>query len=702
MTHNALSRPAALLLAASTLTLAFAGSLNAETGSNAAANSEPVELTDFIVKDSYLYSDQVNALKTPTPILDVPQSLSITTAEQIQERGFTNIRDLVDYTPGVTTSQGEGHRDAVVIRGVRATADFFIDGVRDDVQYYRSLYTVEQVEFLRGPNALLFGRGGTGGIVNRVLKKGTVGQNFNEYQVTVDSFGAYSAQIDSNIAISDASAFRINASYEHLDNHRDYYDGDRWGVNPTFKFQLTENTVLDLSYEYVDHQRFIDRGVPTGTDGEPVEAFEDQFFGDKNQNNTELRAHIFRALLEHRFSDQLKGRVDLAYGDYDKAYENFYASGYDQAGSPDEVDLAGYVDTTQRQNFTLAGTLVGELETGSIGHTLVAGAEYIHSDNDNDRFVAPTTTFTIDSYNDVTGLTFNTFRDRTEAEVDTVSFFIQNEIALSEKLDVVLGARFDRFDITGDELDEPGNVVDTRNRVDEEITPRLGVVFKPQENISLYASYSETFLPASGEQFASVPDRDTALEPEEFTNLEAGLKWDFDNGLSVTAAIFQLEKSSPETDQDDALATTIVESSIQGFEAQLLGQFTENWTVSAGYSYLDGEVEDQDPSIDGNRPRELPEHMFSIWNRYQLTGKLGLGLGFIYYDDVFIATDNDTKLPSYFRVDAAAYYELTDNLRLQLNVENLTDELYFPHAHADHQASVGAPIHARIAISGRF
>jgi len=138
------------------------------------ASAQVTDQTDedvIIVRGNHLYSDQINALKTPTPIIDVPQSLSITTADQILAQGFDSIGDIVLYTPGLNQSQGEGHRDTVVLRGVRSTADFFIDGIRDDVQYYRSLYNLEQVEVLRGPNALLFGRGGTGGLINRVTKK---------------------------------------------------------------------------------------------------------------------------------------------------------------------------------------------------------------------------------------------------------------------------------------------------------------------------------------------------------------------------------------------------------------------------------------------------------------------------------------------------------------------------------------------------
>jgi len=195
------------------------------------AQSQSIE-DEVVTTGQYLYSDQVNALKTPTPIIDVPQSLSIVDAEQILEQGFDSISDIVLYTPGLNQSQGEGHRDAVVLRGVRSTADFFIDGVRDDVQYYRSLYNLEQVEVLRGPNALLFGRGGTGGLINRVTKKADLKDQFVGYKASVDTFGAFDVAGDVNYAINDTAAFRLNAYYESLNNHRDFFDGDRIGFNP--------------------------------------------------------------------------------------------------------------------------------------------------------------------------------------------------------------------------------------------------------------------------------------------------------------------------------------------------------------------------------------------------------------------------------------------------------------------------------------
>lgn len=668
----------------------------------------------IVVVGTVLYSDRVNALRSPTPIIDVPQSLSIITADQIAQQGFDSIGDIIDYTPGVNTSQGEGHRDAVVFRGVRSTADFFIDGVRDDVWYYRPLYNIEQVEILRGPNALLFGRGGTGGLLNRVTKKAEPGETFTGYQASLDSFGGFSLQLDGNVSAGETSAFRLNAMYESLNNHRDFFDGERIGFNPTARFELSPATTLDLSYEYVDHERFIDRGIPTGPDGEPVEALRDIVFGDPEVNQSLLEAHLLRAMVQHRFSEGLKGRFSAFYGDYDKLYQNFYAVSYDPLSGI--VGLDGYVDTTQRQNLILSADLIGEARLGGFGHVIVAGVEYIGSQNDNDRFLP----FWSDSQRRIelfntqrplnlrggagvsangnpTRFEFSGVNDDTQAEVGVFSAYIQDEIEIFSQLDLVLGARFDQFEI--DVVDLTTGVA--RSRSDEKVSPRLGLVYKPRENVSLYASFSESFLPRSGEQFDSINDTSAQLDPDEFSNLEAGLKWDINNGPSVTAAAFRIEQSSPQVADADPSTLDVIDSEITGFELQVQGQFSDRWFVSAGYSYLDGEIVERTGPT-GRRPQELPENMFSLWNTYQLTDAFGIGLGVTYQDESFINASNTAVLPSYTRVDAAAFYDISDDLRVQLNIENLTDELYFPNAHATHQASVGAPLNARISIRGRF
>lgn len=679
--------------------------------------SEVITLDAFVVTGKYLYADQVHALRTPTPISEVPQSLTIVTLDQFTLQGVSSLGDIIQYTPGVSVSQGEGHRDAFVFRGVRSTADFFIDGIRDDMQYYRPLYNIEQIEILRGPNALYFGRGGTGGVLNRVTRKALIGTDFTGFQSSVDSFGEYSLQLDHNLAVNEKVSVRTNLLYENLQNHRDFYDGERIGINPTARFQLGDATVLDLSYEYIDHERFIDRGIPTGSNGRPVKSFKDIVFGDPELNLDTLDAHVLHAALQHRFSDSLKGQFSAFYGDYDKMYQNFYVSGYDQANTPDVVTLDGYIDTTQRQSLILTGHLTGEFEAAGVDHLLMFGAEYIDTANDNDRFnsfwdrsLEDTERFIIErplSLRGGTGVnadglvTTNDYtvdlNDDTEADVSVYSFFIKDRISLSRQWDLVLGARFDSFEIKV--FDVPANEILTRT--DQEVSPRGGIVFKPKDNISLYASYSESFLPRSGEQFASINGTTSRLDPDTYSNMEVGLKWDFYERLSLTASIFENTQSSPQVADNDPATLDVIDSETTGFEFQLQGQVADWWFISAGYSFLDGEQVDRSgPS--GLRPRELPEHMFSMWNNFRATDKLGLGIGVTYQAESYINNGNTAVLPSYTRLDAMMYYDLSENLRLQLNVENLTDKLYFPNAHSTHQASVGAPINARLTVIGQF
>jgi catecholate siderophore receptor len=665
-------------------------------------SSDPEEI---IVKGKVLYSDQVTALKTPIPIIDVPQTLSIITDEDIRRQGFRDIGDIVRYTPGVNTSQGEGHRDSVVFRGVRSTADFYLDGVRDDVQYYRSLYNLEQVEILRGPNALLFGRGGTGGIINRVTKKAVLNDAFGSFDMGTDTFGAFDFAVDYNVQTSKNSALRINFHSDTLENHRDYYDGDRYGFNPTLRIQISPQTTLDLSYEHADHERFIDRGVPT-LNGEPVEAFEEIVFGDTDTNLTTLRADIYRANVSHEFSDTQKGNLVVQYSDFAKMYKNYYASGY---SGGDTFTADGYKDPTERTNLIISGNIVNEFQTGSAKHTLLVGAEIIDTENENYRY--NTFFITTEDDNEVFNIsrpinfgvnaagvrTYNDFtadlKSSTESDIEVTSFYIQDQIDVSDNFKIMLGGRFDTFDITVRDIKNGTS----ESREDEEVSPRAGLIFKPQENLSLYVSYSESFLPRSGEQFKSLSSSSARLDPDVFESTEIGVKWDIRENLSFTVSYFDSEQTQAVRDSDTGENSEIVGLQVDGIELELKGQVTDRLYLALGYSDLDGET------AKGGEPREIPEQTASLWATYEVNDQFGIGLGITHQGESNIKNDKPGLiLPDYTRVDFAAYYDLADDLSVQLNVENLTDELYFPHSHSTHQASVGEPLNARVSLRKRF
>lgn len=702
------------------LLLASAGmALTAPVFADEEEDQKPVE--EIVVVAKYLSIDKINSVKTPTPILDVPQSLSILTSEQIQSQAFRNFGDILRYTPGLAISQGEGHRDAIIIRGIQTTADFFIDGVRDDVQYFRPLYNVEQVEILRGSNALLFGRGGGGGVINRVQKKAEIGQQFTTINASVDTYSANAVEIDSNFGAGERAAFRVNGYYQGLESHRDFYDGDSFAINPTLTASLTERTKLTLSYEYVDDDRTVDRGVPSqivnGAAAEPLEGYDDTFFGSPSANFTTLQAHIVRARVDHELSESLRTNVTLQYADYDKVYQNLYPSESVavSAGVFPEVELDGYRDTTQRENLILQANLIGEFNTGPFSHTVLFGLEFGDQETANARFdnefavngddqlfVPFTDPLNIPAF----GFD-NRVRDR-NSDVQFTSVYLQNLVDLTEHFKVLVGLRWDEFEIDVLDLIEAadGDAIDGNfDRRDSEVTPRFGFIYKPADNVSIYASYSETFLPQSGDQFLTLNLDTASTRPQFFENREIGLKWDLNDRLSFTAAVFELDRESfTSVDPEDAAQVILVEGSqTTGFELQLTGSLTDRWSIVAGYSNLDGEVERADRSgNDGNATRQTPDHMFSIWNSVQVTDRFSVGFGATYQDSYFVREDNAVEVPDYTRVDLAAYYDVSEHLRLQLNVENLLDEEYYPDAHSNNNISTGKPLNARFTVSYRF
>ena len=660
---------------------------------------------EIVVKGKVLYSDQVKALKTPTAIIDVPQSLSIVTDEDIRKQGIREIGDIVRYTPGVNTSQGEGHRDAVVFRGVRSTADFFQDGVRDDVQYYRSLYNVEQVEILRGPNALLFGRGGTGGILNRVTKKAEIGAQFGSFDIGADDFGAFDFAADYNTTTGDNTAIRLNLHSDTLENHRDMYDGDRTGFNPTLKIQLSDRTTLDLSYEYADHERFIDRGIPTAN-GKPVTALKNVVFGTSDINVTTLEADIFRGTVTTDFSDTSKGIFSITSSEFEKMYQNLYASGYDL--DTNVVTLDGYRDPTERENLIMSANLVNELQIGSATHTLLIGAEIVDTDNANERYdtywsttqsdkesfnVSRPLNISTNSAGVATGVDFTTkLKSRTTSDIEVTSFYIQDQIDVSDNLVILLGGRLDQFDITVDDL-KAGT---SQSREDDEFSPRAGLIYKPMENVSWYVSYSESFLPRSGEQYKKLTASSAALDPDVYESTEIGVNYDLTPDVSLRVSYFDSEQTIATRDESGEGAE-IVGLQVDGFELEVKGDISDQLYLSFGYSKLNGETSS------GGEPREIPDNTMSLWTTYQVNDKFGYGLGITRQGESNISNDKPgLVLPDYTRVDFALFYDVSDDLSIRLNIENINDELYFPHSHSTHQASVGEDTNARLSITRRF
>ncbi len=671
----------------------------------AAASAEELgtQLEPIIVTgktQGYIAVDSVTATKTDTPLLDVPQSVNVVTRAQLDDQALHSLGDVLRYVPGVTVGQGEGNRDQVTLRGQNTTADFFLDGVRDDVQYFRGLYNLERVEVLKGPYALIFGRGGGGGIVNRVQKSPSPAARFLDAKAGANSFGAYDLSFDLNAPVGDNSALRVNAVYEDLANHRDFYEGERFAVNPYFAIDLDSGWKAGLSYEYVDDDRATDRGVPSLA-GAPITGYRDRFFGVPDVNRTRLEAHIAKLRVDGALSEDLAFSTTLLFGDYDKVYTNVYPNGA-ATGQNGTVALAAYADATARENLLVQSNLVWSVTTGNVSHKILFGLEYGDQDSANQRRNGVLSNATFNLANLVfPTVTFPALSRDTVSTVNTFSFYVQDQISLGERFEIVAGLRFDRFDIDGTDLQtDPDRPF---ARADDKVSPRLGLIFKPRPNVSLYASYSQSFLPRSGDQFLTLSTTQANLEPEEFTNYELGAKWNVRPNLNVTAALFQLDRTNATTpDPVNPLVTINVgKTRTQGLELAVTGTIRPNWQVSGAYAY-------QDAALEGNdavRLAQVPEHQFSLWNRYDVSDRLGFGLGITHQSDQFAAIRTlatTTRLPSFTRVDAAVFYSVSEAVEVQVNVENLFDETYFSDAHNNFNISPGAPLNARFTVRARF
>ncbi|NLR69467.1 TonB-dependent siderophore receptor [Novosphingobium sp. ERN07] len=639
-----------------------------------------------------------NAVKTPTPLLDVPQTITVLTREQLDDQGITQLGDALRYVPGVVLGQGEGHRDQITLRGQNTTADFYLDGLRDDTQYYRSLYNIERVEVLKGANALLFGRGGGGGVINRVSKTPDLDRVKGQASANVDSFGGFALAADWNQPLTEMVGARLNATYEEFDNHRQNFEGRFIGVNPTMAFQPGEATRIELSYNYDDDRRTTDRGVPS-LGGKPLTGYDETFFGRSDLNVATVKAHIAQARLDHDLTDNLSFNLLGQYSHTDKLYGNVFAGGAVNT-TANTVALSGYESGTLRDSWIGQANLVWTGQTGGIGHTLLAGFEVADQDTHATRRNTANATVTLAKRISVPALSYGALVTNSRTDVRTLSAYVQDQVELASFLQIVAGVRYDEFRITGrNAINGVG-----ASRTDRKWSPRFGVVLKPQTNVSFYGSFTRTFLPQSGDQFGALDATQATLAPEQFENLEAGVKWDVNPGLAFTAAAYQLNRENSRFNNPvTGLPELSGKTRAKGIELSLAGRILPQWQASLGYTLQDGEVRSATTAAPaGRKLSQLPRHQASAWTRYDVTKEIGLGLGITHQSKSFTTISNAVTLPAFTRLDAAVFYDLSERFSIQLNVENLTDTDYFPAAHTDNNISTGEPLNARISIRAKF
>ena len=664
--------------------------------------AEPIVVTGEHV--AYGVKATTTATKTPTDIRNIPQALTTISGAQIEDQQLRSVGELLLFVPGASYNSGEGNRDTLVLRGNSSTADFFTDGVRDDVQYFRDFYNVDRVEVLKGPNAMIFGRGGGGGVVNRVLKRPTFSPG-RSVTASTDSWGAMRFSGDVDEPLSSTVGVRLNGLYEDSDTYRRHVEVKRFGINPTVGFLAGPDTRIDLSYEHFHDRRTADRGVPANGN-EPLRGYTRTFFGDPDLSFARANVDVATLAVEHRFSDSLMLRNRTQLGDYRKFYQNIFPNSF--SPTTGLVTLAGYNNHNNRKNVFSQTDLIWESRLGGIDQTLLFGFELGRQRSRNVRSTAkflsgavvPVSHPTVDA--DVIFAPIASDANN-RVRLSAAAIYVQDQIRPTNWLEIVAGLRFDTLKIDVDDLRAVGG--GRFGRTDRLWSPRLGLVLKPTDHMSVYASYSRSYLPQSGDQFSSLTSVTEGLKPERFDNYEVGAKLQLPGGLLATAAVYRLDRTNTRATDPNNSALTILTGAqrSKGLELGLERSMTSRWLISGGYALQKAEITNTTTAAPAGREVPLvPRHSFSLWNRYDVTKQLGVGVGVIARSRSYATISNAVKLPGYTRVDAAVFYKLPFGLDVQVNAENLFGAHYFPTANADNNITPGAPRTVKATLGYRF
>ena len=504
--------------------------------------------------------------------------------------------------------------------------------------------------------------------------------------------------------LNDAVAVRLNGMVEDSRSFRDAAQLRRRALNPTATIVLDSNTTLNAGYEYFRDDRTVDRGIPS-FDGRPAPVHITTFFGNPDSSYARARVQTASALVEHR-AGALTVREHAVFADYDKFYQNSYAGGALNAAGT-QVNLSAYNHSTPRRNAFSQTDFI--LHTGrSMQHTLLAGFEIARQRTDNVRktgyYGSSSASYTVDVADPTISVPIEFRQSASDADsrtwVNVAAVYAQDQLVLSNRWQAVAGVRTERFDVayhnnrTGQDL----------GRADALVSPRAGLIFKPFDTASLYASYSVSHLPSSGDQFSSLTATSKALEPERFTNYEVGGKWDVRPGISLSMAAYHLDRtntSAPDPVDPKLIVQTGSERS-SGVEAGVAGDVTKSWHIVAGAALQRATIMSTTTAAKAGAAVPLvPAHTFSLWNRYDVTPLLGGAFGVVYRSRMFAAIDNTVTLPGFTRADAAVYVRVAPDVSLQINVENVFDVRYYATSQGNNNILPGSGRAFRISMSTR-
>jgi catecholate siderophore receptor len=636
--------------------------------------------------------------KIPLTLKDTPQSVSVVPQRLLQEQADTRLEDALKNVPGITLNAGEGaaRGDTVNLRGFSAFNDFFLDGIRDAAVYNRDTFDLQSVEVLKGPSATLFGRGSTGGAINQVTKAPLLGP----FAVVVGDVGTndeYRGAVDLDQPIGADAAMRLNAMAESSQvAGRDDVKNRRWGVAPALTFGIGEPTTVTLAYLHMNENDVPDTGIPF-VNGEPAAVPRGAFFG-LTSDRAISQVDVGTLLVQHEFNQNVSVENTFRAAAYSFDYQfeapNFGSiaaggQGPPTPGEPLSSILVGRDSPSssgQQTNITDQLDVTTRFSTGFLTHVLVSGIELGRQTNDLDRYANP-----FDSNNNWIPETPLLDPDPNQARpyepvsamqsttADSEAAYVTDTIGVGPHLDVIVGARIDRFAAVYNAVTVATGAILRLDHTDVVPSPRVAIVYKPTPNDSLYVSYGTSFDPSA--EALTLTTKTADLGPVKATTYEVGAKSaQLGGGLLLTGALFHTEVDNAQTNDPDNPTITVLEGNerVQGFELGASGHITPQLEIDAGYTYLDGKTIASGTAADvGKVVPNLAHNAVNVWGEYHLTPAWEFGFGGNYLDHRFADAGNTASVPSYVVWNGMLSYRLNPHVKLQVNAINIFDKLYY-------------------------
>ena len=743
---------------AATMFAAVAAPLAVQPAFAQTANAALPEITVKESAENGVKTDTASSVKFTAPLLDTPKSVTVIPSQVISQTGSTSLVEALRTTPGISFTAGEGGTpigDRPTIRGFDAQSSTFIDGVRDTGSQTRDIFNIESIEVVRGSDSTNGGRSGAGGSINLVTKTPKK-EAFNEVNVGIGTDNYKRVVADSNILLGDNAAIRLNAMYYDANvAGRDNVDGTRWGFAPSLKFGLTGPTSVTLSYYHMQSSDMPDYSTPYQNSGVRTKANPEgpvsigrKFYGLTDRDFRDTKTDIGTVQVQHDFGNSLVVRNTTRYG---KTSNDFIVTNPDDSagnvknGFVYRSPKSRIADTTTLTNQT---DLTGEFKTGSLNHKFAVGLELTREETNVGGYtIFPNallsgagrtcgaallanyncTSLYNPNANDPWRGTIVTSPLSTKTVTNTKSIYGIDTMELTKSLFLNLGLRYDSYSTTASVPTYTAIVPTTVNGVSRPAGSVIqgtslgnnasfwnysaGLVYKLTPEGSIYASYSTASSPpgaSTGDGGDNISAANQALPPERTRTMEVGTKWDLlDKQLSVTAAVFKIQKNNARVSIDANTQAVAGKQEVEGFELGIAGNLTKKWTVFGGYSHMNSKLVDNGSysgaaANNGNQFPNTPEDSFSLWNTYEIMPKLTLGAGVYYVSRVFGNTANTLYVPSYVRYDAMATYAVNKNVTLQLNVQNLTDKIYYDQAFTTHYAHMAPGRSAVLSANMRF